>query len=77
MRTEQLHVGDTIAVARSGHSTGSCDATARVLEVIPETGTDSFFYRVSWFTGGESIYRAGRDVRVLERARDEPRWSEP
>ena len=67
METEQqLHVGDTIAVARSGHSAGSCDAAARVLEVISEAGTGSFYYRVSWSTGFETIYRPGRDVRVLE-----------
>lgn len=69
MHTKQLHVGDTIAVAGSGHSAGSGDATARVLEVIPETGTGSLFYRVSWSTGLETIYRPGRDVRVLGRGR--------
>ena len=69
MESEQhLSVGDTIAVARSGHSTGSCDAAARVLEVISEAGTDARFYRVSWSTGLETIYRPGRDLRVLERS---------
>ncbi len=67
MQNDPLHVGDTIAVEGSGHSPGSHDATASVLEVIPELDTGAFCYRVSWPTGLETIYRPGRDVRVVER----------
>jgi hypothetical protein len=67
MKTAPLQVGDTIAVVRSGHSPGAHDAAARVLAVIACADTDEYAYRVAWNGGSETIFRPGRDVRVLSR----------
>lgn len=62
MRPEQLHVGDVIEIARSGHAPGARDGAGRVVEVMTQAGTG--LYRVRWAEGVETIFCPGRDVLV-------------